>query len=123
MGLYRFLLSAIFLLPALPPAVSAPGLGAGRSGAAALFAGGLPLPPPGATAAADARDANADFLRQMKEVLSTGAWDGPSPKTRHFMFKNSAEGWTAQAQSVGLEGFPWAQKEPGGKNGGGALSG
>ena len=123
MGLYRFLLSAIFLLLALTPAVSASGLEAERSGAAALFDGGLPLPPPGATAAADARDANADFLRQMKEVLSTGAWDGPSPKTRHFMFKNSAEGWTAQAQSVGLEGFLWTKKELEGKYGEAAFSG
>ncbi|MEK7720862.1 MAG: hypothetical protein AAB359_00570 [Elusimicrobiota bacterium] len=112
MGLSRLLLSSIsLLLPALPQGVFASGLEAGRSSASALFDGSRPLLSLEGYAAGDARDADADFLRQMREVLSTGAWDGPSPQIRHFMFKNSREGWTAQAQSVGLEGFLWTKKE------------
>lgn len=118
MGLYRLLLVSLCLpLLALPPGLSAASLEAERSGASALFDGGLPLPPQAGQAAGDPRDANADFLRQMKEVLSTGSWDGPSPQIRHFMFKNAKEGWTAQAQSVGLEGFLWTKKELEGKYG------
>ena len=111
------------LLLALPPAVSASSLEAERSGASALFDGTLPLPPLEGPDSSGPRDANSDFLRQMKEVLSTGAWDGPSPQLRHFMFKNSGEGWTAQAQSVGLEGFLWTKKELEGKYGAAAFSG
>ncbi|MDD5208681.1 MAG: alpha-amylase family glycosyl hydrolase [Elusimicrobiales bacterium] len=124
MGLYRLLLSSIsLLLLTLPPGVLASGPEAERSGASALFDGNSPLPAPEGTAAGKERDASADFLRQMKEVLSTGAWDGPSPKTRHFIFRNSGEGWTAQAQSVGLEGFLWTKKELEGKYGEAAFSG
>lgn len=123
MGLYRLLLSSIsLLLLALPPGVFASGPEAERSGASALFDGNAALPSPGGAAGKE-RDAGADFLRQMKEVLSTGAWDGPSPKTRHFIFRNSSEGWTAQAQSVGLEGFLWTKKELEGKYGEAAFSG
>jgi glycosidase len=39
------------------------------------------------------------------------------------MFKNNQEGWTAQAQSVGLEGFLWTKKELEGKYGEAAFSG
>ena len=121
MGLYRLLLSSLsLLLLALPPGAFASTLEAERSGASALFDGGLPLT---GLADGDPRDANTDFLRQMKEVLSTGAWDGPSPQVRHFMFRNAGEGWTAQAQSVGLEGFLWTKKELEGKYGAAAFSG
>ena len=121
MGSYRLLLSSLsLLLLALPPGAFASTLEAERSSASALFDGGLPLT---GIADGDPRDANTDFLRQMKEVLSTGGWDGPSPQVRHFMFKNSGEGWTAQAQSVGLEGFLWTKKELEGKYGAAAFSG
>ena len=62
-------------------------------------------------------DARIESLQQMKEILSSGAWDGPVPQARHFMFRHDKEGWTAQAQSVGLEGFLWTKKELEGKYG------
>lgn len=124
MGLSRLLLNTIsLLLLALPPGVSAYSLEAERESAAALFDGSLGLPPLEASAAGSARETGSDVLRQMKEVLSTGVWEGPSPQVRHFMFKNAREGWTAQAQSVGLEGFLWTKKELEGKYGEAAFSG
>ncbi|MCX5792184.1 MAG: alpha-amylase family glycosyl hydrolase [Elusimicrobia bacterium] len=86
-----------------------------RARAAALFDGGgfYALPGPGG----GRPGAKNEFLRQMKEVLSSGAWNGPTPQLRPFMFRNSSGGWTAQAQSSGLEGFLWTKKELEGKYG------
>ncbi|OGR42294.1 MAG: hypothetical protein A2X35_00905 [Elusimicrobia bacterium GWA2_61_42] len=122
MGLCRSPLKLILLLLLLPARVLCSTPEADRSGAAALFDGAAAAGPllPGAP---DLKDANADFLRQMKEVLSSGAWDGSAPQVRHFMFKNAQEGWTAQAQGVGLEGFLWTKKELEGKYGAAAFSG
>ena len=119
MGFRRSLLCLLLLLPALGPAVRAAGLEAERAGAAELFDG-----PAGAQGlAGPSRDASADFLRQMKEVLSSGAWDGSTPQIRPFVFRNSGEGWTAQGQSAGLEGFLWTKKELEGKYGAGSFLG
>ena len=118
MAFYRLLLSLLLLAAA--PCAFASGLEAERSAAGVLFDGNLPGPPSEELAG---RDASTDFLRQMKEVLSSGAWNGPTPQLRQFMFKNNKEGWTAQAQSVGLEGFLWTKKELEGKYGEAAFSG
>ncbi|HAH32025.1 MAG TPA: hypothetical protein DCL44_06900 [Elusimicrobia bacterium] len=67
------------------------------------------------------RDSNTQFLLQVKEIMSSGAWDGPMPQARQFMFRNDKEGWSAQAQSVGLEGFLWTKKELEGKYGAGPF--
>ena len=88
-----------------------------RRNASRLFDGSAPaavFEVPGRSRPGASRN---DFLRQMKEVLSAGEWDGPTPKARQFMFTNSEQGWTAQAQTVGLEGFLWTKKELEGKYG------
>ncbi|OGR68246.1 MAG: hypothetical protein A2081_06030 [Elusimicrobia bacterium GWC2_61_19] len=123
MGFYHSRLKLLLLLLALPAAVSAYTPEADRAAAAALFDGALPAAPLFAGQTGDKTSADADFLRQMKEVLSSGAWDGPSPQLRPFMFKNAGEGWTAQAQSVGLEGFLWTRKELESKYGAAAFAG
>jgi hypothetical protein len=96
---------------------------ADRAAAAVLFDGSLPSAPFLPEAPGQKAGAEAEFLRQMKEVLSSGSWDGPSPQMRHFVFKNASGGWTAQAQSVGLEGFLWTKKELEGKYGAAAFAG
>jgi glycosidase len=116
MGLSRILLNLLLALALLPAGLFASGLEAERSNAAALFDGNLPAAP-AADPDGPSKDASADFLRQMKEVLSSGSWNGSTPQLRHFMFRNAKEGWTAQAQSVGLEGFLWTKKELEGKYG------
>ncbi len=119
MGFPR-LFSRLLLLLALPAALHATPE-ADRLAASALFDGTLPAAP---AAAADAKaDASTEFLKQMKEVLATGHWNGSSPQMRQFVFRNNAEGWTAQAQSVGLEGFLWTKKELEGKYGAAAFAG
>jgi glycosidase len=117
---FRRLISALLLL-ALPAGVFATPE-ADRAAAAALFDGTLPAPPLPPLAPGKA-DASTEFLKQMKEVLSSGGWDGPAPQLRQFMFRNGQEGWTAQAQSVGLEGFLWTKKELEGKYGAAAFAG
>jgi len=94
-----------------------------RAGAAVLFDGAIPSAPLLPDAPEHKAGAEAEFLRQMKEVLSSGSWDGPSPQMRHFVFKNASGGWTAQAQSVGLEGFLWTKKELEAKYGAAAFAG
>ena len=120
---FNRLVSNLLLLLALPAAVFASGLEEERSRASALFDGNQEVRPPVADPGVEQRGAEADFLRQMKEVLSSGAWDGPAPQIRPFMFRNSGEGWTAQAQSAGLEGFLWTKKELEGKYGTAPFSG
>ena len=110
------------LLLVLPLAAYA-GPEADRAAAGILFDGSLPSAPLLPDAPGQKAGAEAEFLRQMKEVLSSGGWDGPSPQLRHFVFKNAAGGWTAQAQSVGLEGFLWTKKELEGKYGAAAFAG
>ena len=117
MGFNRLLTRSILSLLLLPAGLFAAGLEAERESAGALFDGSLPAAPAGDLAAGSPKDASADFLRQMKEVLSSGAWSGSTPQMRPFLFKNSKEGWSAQAQSVGLEGFLWTKKELEGKYG------
>lgn len=101
--------AAVFFLT---PSFSRAGLEEGREKAGRLFDGasasaGLELP-----AAPENRGKSSfDFLQQMKGVMSSGLWNGSIPETRQFMFRNSQEGWTAQAQSAGLEGFLWTKKE------------
>ena len=110
--LHGRLLAALLLsaFTALPPAHA--GLEGEREQAGSLFDGNLPSAPPGADpSAADKTSATFEFLQQTKEVLSSGRWDGSVPEMRQFMFRNAKEGWTAQAQSVGLEGFLWTKKE------------
>lgn len=119
MAFYKLLLSLLLSIAA--PCAFASGLEAERVSAAVLFDGGLTAP--SLDEPLKGRDANADFLRQMKEVLSSGAWNGSTPQVRQFMFRNNKEGWTAQAQSVGLEGFLWTKKELEGKYGAEAFSG
>jgi hypothetical protein len=123
MGSYRFPIKTALLLLLLPAWGLAASQEADRAAAAALFDGALPSAPlfPGGPSVK--ADAGADFLRQMKEVLSSGAWDGPSPQIRHFMFKNAGDGWTAQAQSPGLEGFLWTKRELEAKYGAAAFAG
>jgi hypothetical protein len=104
-------LKFLFPLLLLPARILASSPEADRDAAAALFDGAPLSAPLVSPAQAWKGEASTDFLRQMKEVLSSGAWDGPSPQTRHFMFRNSDEGWVAQAQGVGLEGFLWTKKE------------
>ena len=123
MGFNRLLANSLFLLLLLPGGVFAAGLEAERDNAAALFDGNLPSAPSAGLSPASSKDASADFLRQMKEVLSSGVWNGSTPQMRQFVFRNSQEGWTAQAQSVGLEGFLWTKKELEGKYGEAAFSG
>ncbi|HNT96821.1 MAG TPA: alpha-amylase family glycosyl hydrolase [Elusimicrobiales bacterium] len=106
---------SLLLIPALlaalfPAALTAEQPEALRARAAALFDGNgaapaveIPRPPEKASAA-------AEFLLETKQVLSAGAWDGSTPGMRHFLFRHP-DGWTAQAQSVGLEGFLWTKKE------------
>ena len=117
----RFLKSlfAAVLLGAPSAAFSSPETE--RQEAAELFDGSDPaagVSPPRSRGKADAR---TEFLQQMKEIMSSGAWDGPIPQARQFMFGNDREGWTAQAQSVGLEGFLWTKKELEGKYGAGPF--
>ena len=110
---------AAVLLSAPSPVFSSPETE--RREAAALFDGLAPeavVLPFSQDAKAGAR---AEFLQQMKEILSSGAWDGPMPQARQFRFTNDKEGWTAQAQSVGLEGFLWTKKELEGKYGAGPF--
>jgi len=123
MGFNRLLTRSVLSLLLLPAGLFAAGLEAERDSAGALFDGGLPAVPAGDLSAGSPKDASADFLRQMKEVLSSGVWNGSSPQLRPFMFKNSKEGWSAQAQSVGLEGFLWTKKELEGKYGEGPFAG
>lgn len=52
-----------------------------------------------------------EYILEMKQVLSSGKWNGSIPVTRHFIFYNSKEHWKAQAQSPGLEGFYWTKIE------------
>ena len=123
MGFNRLLTRSVLSLLLLPAGLFAAGLEAERDSAGALFDGGLPAVPAGDLSAGSPKDASADFLRQMKEVLSSGVWNGSSPQLLPFMFKNSKEGWSAQAQSVGLEGFLWTKKELEGKYGEGPFAG
>lgn len=92
-----------------------------RQGAAALFDGSGPAAVAELSRSRGKTDLNTQFLLQMKEIMSSGAWDGPIPQARQFMFTNDREGWTAQAQSVGLEGFLWTKKELEGKYGTGPF--
>ena len=94
---------------------AASGLEAEREQSAAFFDGGGFSVALGSGAVR--AGAGTEFLQQMKEILSSGAWSGPVPQMRPFMFRNSSGGWTAQAQSVGLEGFLWTKKELEGKYG------
>ncbi len=112
---YRLLLALLLLTPTC--AVSASELESARERAGELFDGSLPLPPYASPDRETSRDAGTDFLLQMKQVLSAGAWNGPNPQTRQFVFRNASGGWTAQAQSVGLEGFLWTKEELEGRYG------
>jgi len=112
--------SLFSLFFALSPAYA--GLEAVRERAGFLFDGSLPAAPLGVEPQLDGRlSASFEFLQQTKEVLSSGRWNGALPEVRQFMFKNAKEGWTAQAQSVGLEGFLWTKKELEGKYGEGRF--
>ncbi|OGR94167.1 MAG: hypothetical protein A2016_05320 [Elusimicrobia bacterium GWF2_62_30] len=97
------------------------GLEAERADASALFDGAVAAPSFEADGRPGHKDARAEFLQQMKQVLSAGSWDGPTPQMRPFMFRNASGGWTAQAQSVGLEGFLWTKKELEGRFGAGPF--
>ncbi|MCM2266147.1 MAG: alpha-amylase family glycosyl hydrolase [Elusimicrobiales bacterium] len=120
MGFFRLLYGLLPLLLLSSRLFAGPE--ADRAAAGALFDGALPLAPL-PQADGDKAGAETQFLLQMKEVLSSGAWDGASPQLRHFVFRNREEGWTAQAQSVGLEGFLWTKKELEGKYGAAAFAG
>lgn len=124
MGFPRFLL-ILLLAPlfAAAPARLCATAEADRAAAGALFDGDLPAAPLLPGFENGKADASPEFLRQMKEVLSSGAWDGSTPQLRQFMFRNGQAGWTAQAQSVGLEGFLWTKKELEGKYGSAAFAG
>ncbi|HNW43512.1 MAG TPA: alpha-amylase family glycosyl hydrolase [Elusimicrobiales bacterium] len=90
-------------------ACTAAELEAARENAALLFDGaGFFV---SSAPAAGRNGPDAVFLQQMKEILSSGAWNGPVPQMRPFLFRNAQGGWTAQSQSVGLEGFLWTKKE------------
>ena len=117
----RFLTAlSLSLFLALPPVYA--GLEAERERAGSLFDGNLPAAPLGVEpSAADRASASFEFLQQTKEILSSGHWDGSVPAVRQFMFRNAQAGWTAQAQSVGLEGFLWTKKELEGKYGEGQF--
>ncbi len=117
-GLLAALLLSLFLAP--PPARA--GLEGEREQAGRLFDGNLPAAPSGVEpSAAEKTSPDFEFLQQNKEILSSGRWDGSVPEMRQFMFRNAKEGWTAQAQSVGLEGFLWTKKELEGKYGEGPF--
>lgn len=117
---YKNFLVYLFLSAALPLRLAAAGPEAERADAAALFDGGVKS---AAFAGKVAKDPSTDFLLQMKQVLSSGQWTGSTPGMRQFMFKNSKEGWTAEAQTVGLEGFMWTKHELEAKYGEDAFSG
>ncbi|MBU2574622.1 MAG: hypothetical protein KKH28_11155 [Elusimicrobia bacterium] len=107
----RFL-NILFLALFLLPPFSRAGLEESREKAGRLFDGALPSAALAAAPAPEDRGLSSfEFLLQMKEVMSSGRWNGSCPEARQFMFRNSQEGWTAQAQSVGLEGFLWTKKE------------
>jgi len=118
------LLAALFLLQLLAlPQVRA-GIEDERQQAGRLFDGNMPAAPLGFDPSEEGKaSASFEFLQQTKEVLSSGHWDGSVPTVRQFMFRNAQEGWTAQAQSVGLEGFLWTKKELEGKYGEGQFIG
>lgn len=99
------LLAALF--PAALPAAQPETL---RAEAAALFDGNGALSPVEIPRPPEKDAAAAEFLLETKQVLSAGAWNGSTPEMRHFRFRHP-EGWTAQAQGVGLEGFLWTKKE------------
>ncbi|MBI4802236.1 MAG: hypothetical protein HY796_06895 [Elusimicrobia bacterium] len=104
----NILISVLFLLPPFSRA----GLEESREKAGRLFDGGFPSAALAlAPAPEDRGRPSFEFLQQMKEVMSSGRWSGSVPQVRQFMFRNSQEGWTAQAQSAGLEGFLWTKKE------------
>ncbi|MEF3280568.1 MAG: hypothetical protein K6357_06345 [Elusimicrobiota bacterium] len=58
-----------------------------------------------------------NFIFEMRQIMSAGSWRGSVPLTRHFIFYNKNEGWKAQAQNPGLEGFYWTKIELEGKYG------
>ncbi|OGS49906.1 MAG: hypothetical protein A3J79_11210 [Elusimicrobia bacterium RIFOXYB2_FULL_62_6] len=105
-------LATAFLALFLVPSFALAGIEASREEAGRLFDGAALSASIAPAADGEDRGKNTfEFLQQMKEVLSSGRWNGSTPEARQFMFTNAQAGWTAQAQSVGLEGFLWTKKE------------
>ena len=112
MGFIRYSFSFLFLFAANSfPLFAGAGLETDRYDASLRFDLSAPepfLPEPGKERP-DER--TYDFVVEMREVMSSGQWSGSIPVTRHFMFRHADEGWTAQAQAPGLEGFYWTKTE------------
>ncbi|MFH1619531.1 MAG: alpha-amylase family glycosyl hydrolase [bacterium] len=83
---------------------------------AAIFDGALPPVSGSAVSAGSVRKKagghkNHEYVSQLKTILASGLWRDSQPLIRHFVFRNSGNGMTSQAQSVGLEGFLFTKKE------------
>lgn len=114
------LIPAMLLGWAAPAALTAAQPEELRSEAAALFDGNGTLPAVEIPRPPEKTSAETQFLLETRQVLSAGAWNGSTPEMRHFRFRHP-DGWTAQAQSVGLEGFLWTKKELEGRFGAGTF--
>jgi len=57
------------------------------------------------------KDQVYSFILEMRQIMSSGKWSGSIPITRHFIFTHATQGWKAQAQNPGLEGFYWTKRE------------
>ncbi|MCG2726264.1 MAG: hypothetical protein L6420_08460 [Elusimicrobia bacterium] len=82
-----------------------------RQDASILFDGSAPAFEDLAIAKSDLKYSRQDYISQLRQIMSAGVWNGSTPAMRHFQFKHGEEGWNAQSQSVGLEGFLWSKKE------------
>ena len=82
-----------------------------RSEASVVFDGGAAVFEDLSGFKSDLKYSQQNYISELRQVMSAGRWNGSTPAIRHFQFKHSEEGWNAQAQSVGLEGFFWTKRE------------
>ncbi len=82
-----------------------------RSEASVVFDGGAAVFEDLSGFKSDLKYSPQNYISELRQVMSAGRWNGSTPVIRHFQFKHSEEGWNAQAQSVGLEGFFWTKRE------------
>ncbi len=82
-----------------------------RQDASAYFDGSVPTFEDLSLPKLDLKYTRQEYISELRQVMSSGLWDGSNPAMRHFQFRHKEEGWNAQSQSVGLEGFFWTKRE------------
>ncbi len=82
-----------------------------RQEASAVFDGKAPAFEDLSLPKSDSKYIRQEYISELRQIMSAGSWDGSSPAMRHFQFIHNEEGWNAQSQTVGLEGFLWTKKE------------